>query len=347
MFDYSGHECKACGKKFTADDDIVVCPDCGTPYHRDCWKANGKCINTELHEKHMSWKEAAEELQGDIRCHVCGNDLRLDQLFCDNCGTPTEAYLKKNGIERTEVKFGNNAQGTASYSDLYGDPSDKTTADLNPFMVNFTDPLCGFNPDEEYEDGVKLREIGTFVGKNTHYYLPKFRFMKTTNFKPSMNIAALFFPEFYLAYRKIPLAAFLVMIVRSAISLPALTLSMQSVFSQKGYMEMFVQTFPQLAEMAKNIAELNLNTASFNTLYYAASLINCILTIALGSLANYWYYRHTLNRVSKIKKETPDNVLCAQRIHDSGGTSGVMLAVFIVLSIILKYVCMGLVLYLM
>ena len=32
---YTGIPCAACGKKFTAEDDVVVCPECGTPHHRD------------------------------------------------------------------------------------------------------------------------------------------------------------------------------------------------------------------------------------------------------------------------------------------------------------------------
>ena len=36
MIDYTGLECPICGEKFTAQDDIVVCPECGAPYHRAC-----------------------------------------------------------------------------------------------------------------------------------------------------------------------------------------------------------------------------------------------------------------------------------------------------------------------
>ena len=75
MFNYTGYECKSCGKKFTDDDDIVVCPECGTPYHRDCYKKEGRCINDELHSKHMSWKAEVEEKEQaeGLKCSVCGN----------------------------------------------------------------------------------------------------------------------------------------------------------------------------------------------------------------------------------------------------------------------------------
>ena len=55
MEEYIGQACLHCGKAFTAEDDIVSCPECGTPYHRACWKETGRCINDTLHEKGESW----------------------------------------------------------------------------------------------------------------------------------------------------------------------------------------------------------------------------------------------------------------------------------------------------
>ena len=46
---YTGIPCAACGKKFTAEDDVVVCPECGTPYHRACYKELGHCVNEARH----------------------------------------------------------------------------------------------------------------------------------------------------------------------------------------------------------------------------------------------------------------------------------------------------------
>ena len=48
MNKYTGNTCPVCHKKFTADDDIVVCPDCGTPYHRACWPKEG-CVHAAQH----------------------------------------------------------------------------------------------------------------------------------------------------------------------------------------------------------------------------------------------------------------------------------------------------------
>lgn len=47
--------CPACRAPFTADADIVVCPVCGTPHHRTCYLAAGKCALEELHETGYVW----------------------------------------------------------------------------------------------------------------------------------------------------------------------------------------------------------------------------------------------------------------------------------------------------
>ena len=35
---YYGCPCEGCGEPLTLQDDIVVCPDCGAPYHRTCYE---------------------------------------------------------------------------------------------------------------------------------------------------------------------------------------------------------------------------------------------------------------------------------------------------------------------
>lgn len=47
--DFKNCFCPVCNKNFTDDDDIVVCPECGTPHHRDCYNTVGKCFNAHLH----------------------------------------------------------------------------------------------------------------------------------------------------------------------------------------------------------------------------------------------------------------------------------------------------------
>lgn len=46
---YSNYKCPVCNNQFTEDDDVVVCPECGTPHHRECYIQNGNCANKDKH----------------------------------------------------------------------------------------------------------------------------------------------------------------------------------------------------------------------------------------------------------------------------------------------------------
>ena len=56
MTRYTGNHCPVCEQTFTDADDIVVCPDCGTPYHRACWQKVGACMHRSEHAAGFEWQ---------------------------------------------------------------------------------------------------------------------------------------------------------------------------------------------------------------------------------------------------------------------------------------------------
>ena len=98
---YNGLPCPVCGRIMTDDDDIVVCPECATPQHRECWMKTGHCVNEDKHSSGYVW--AAPEAQPEAEqsespaegagapanvkiCHVCGSENPPEALHCGNCG---------------------------------------------------------------------------------------------------------------------------------------------------------------------------------------------------------------------------------------------------------------------
>lgn len=55
---FTGSKCIICENEFNDNDDIVVCPECGTPYHRECYQKEGKCVNVRLHDQGKSWSDS-------------------------------------------------------------------------------------------------------------------------------------------------------------------------------------------------------------------------------------------------------------------------------------------------
>ncbi len=59
--DYKNEICNGCNQPIKEDDDIVVCPVCGTPQHRACWNENGDCANAYLHADDFVWQKSQPE----------------------------------------------------------------------------------------------------------------------------------------------------------------------------------------------------------------------------------------------------------------------------------------------
>ena len=102
MFDYQGCKCPVCQQPFAESDDIVVCPDCGAPYHRSCYQKNAGCLFADRHAPGFEWKPAPGECPAaeapqapgaapdtpEIACAACGAMNPVGGLFCETCGAP-------------------------------------------------------------------------------------------------------------------------------------------------------------------------------------------------------------------------------------------------------------------
>lgn len=173
-----GKTCPVCKKTFVESDDIIVCPECGTPHHRSCYASIGRCALSSEHGriKKEDTKQNAIELasqQADnkepecINCLVCGGQNPPDALFCAGCGQPI---------------------GKASQN---GYSNGKPSVALKTNMVL---------PDEDI-DGIKAADYAIYIVSNLSYFLPLFRgFGKGKSV--SINLCAFLFPSVYYFYRK-------------------------------------------------------------------------------------------------------------------------------------------------
>lgn len=90
---YKGNVCDGCGKVFTEDDDIVVCPECATPQHRECYEKGDCCVNAHLHSDSYEWKSSLpqeekkeEEKHGEKHEETPAEDKDVETSPCPNCG---------------------------------------------------------------------------------------------------------------------------------------------------------------------------------------------------------------------------------------------------------------------
>lgn len=166
---YNGEKCVACGELFAADDDIVVCPQCGSPHHRECYKKANSCANTALHETGGKWKPSSDG-EADV--------VKYDNISEDESIPHAEAYGGSAGQEGG-VNVGMFREG-----------------DLNSALA-----FIGFDPNEDI-GGATVKEVSQFVGPNTLYYIPIFKRMKDFGTKISFNLSCLLLPPLYFANRR-------------------------------------------------------------------------------------------------------------------------------------------------
>ena len=82
---YYGCPCEGCGEPLTLKDDIVVCPDCGAPYHRTCYEKLGRCIHSPAHAAGYEWHFPYQD--AELRtCPSCGERTLRSEEICRCCG---------------------------------------------------------------------------------------------------------------------------------------------------------------------------------------------------------------------------------------------------------------------
>ena len=57
--DYIGTNCPVCEEAFKQGDDIVVCPECGTPHHRHCYESVNHCVFQDKHREGFDYNAVA------------------------------------------------------------------------------------------------------------------------------------------------------------------------------------------------------------------------------------------------------------------------------------------------
>ncbi len=297
MVNYEGERCSKCGVELREKDDVVVCPDCGAPYHRACMKELSECVYQQKHGTADAYKprqerereareEEARRVDGrkELRCSRCGTLNPIEGLFCEVCGTPlkkqVEAQQKQN--EQTQ---GQSHQGVPPFGQS------------GPFMGGFgrqvyhnmpynpyTTPFGGLNPDEEI-DGVPVKDLAIYLGQNSHYYLPKFKQMKERN-SNSWNWSAFLLNYYFLLYRKMYVLGTVVMLVMFLLSLPIVGVNYDLV----------------LQDYSPDTSPL-FNKQFLMTMYYVFSILRLGIQGFLGMFFNRIYMNRVFRNVRRLREQ--------------------------------------------
>ena len=321
MAEYLHLSCPVCSKEFDENSDVVVCPVCGTPHHRECYKSIGRCANIDWHAENKSFdaelaraeaegkksRQAVEDEKPQensdsegVACRRCGHKNSEGTVFCNNCGFPVSSG------------FGTGPSGEQSQKGF--------SVSFGP--MQFTPP----DPNEDF-DGVEGWKMAAVVRENQFSFMPKFMAFKNGKSKVSFNFFACFLSPYYFFYRKMYLWGILGLLVDLLCSIPNILYMMTNQYLSKA-LDVTVTwgldlTKPQLSTLL--------------TLYYIASLVSLAAQILSGVFANYLYYKKC-NKTAKLLSEkatTKDEFLALA--DKKGGVNRVIIIVFISLMFIASW----------
>ncbi len=113
--------CPYCQSKLKAGADFIVCSNCGTPHHKECWEENGGCttygcVNNPQTEKKVSIpsQDIGNETVVSIRqslvklpvthlveCPNCKSGVEEGSTYCKFCGY----NIKENKFDEAKTEF--------------------------------------------------------------------------------------------------------------------------------------------------------------------------------------------------------------------------------------------------
>lgn len=337
--DYKGMKCSVCGKPFSANDDIVVCPECGAPYHRECYAKTGKCVYADRHGTPDAWRppqpQPAEEKVGNVkRCPRCGAPNQKAALFCAHCGQPlADENERPQGNpfpNQSNNPYSRNAN-MGGWNGMppqggYPPPNGNVPPDYGfPFVF---DPLGGVNPNEPV-DGVPAGDVAKFVQGNTQYYIPTF--LGLSRFKRNrFNFSAFFFTGIWMLYRKLYKIGTIITVLEGALVLSYFFLLKYFILplydklytavgitqNYNGYYTMTASQQNALMQKIYSLPALQKFTAISPMLFLLGFFA---LMLVCGFIANRIYLKSCVEHITKIKDETTSPTDAAVRLQQEGG----------------------------
>lgn len=265
-FSVEGQSCPVCHAYLFDEDDVVICPVCGAPHHRDCYEHIGHCALEHLHGTEEEYKPPVTEEPTPERAVACPEDEPQEQNVendavarCRRCGMPLSA----------EARFCPRCQ--------------------TPTLLQ---EMGGIGPESEIE-GVKAKEIAAFVTVNPARYILKF-FTLSKKRKISWNWGAFLFPCEWSLFRKnfsLGILLGLLMIASSLLALPLNSALSQFVMSEGTYSEIY----GVLLENMDTIGILPMALSS------AGTVLQLLVRLFAGLFADYFYRARALDSIKEIR----------------------------------------------
>ena len=211
--EFLGKLCPVCRTSFRQNDDVVVCPVCGTPHHRACYLKENKCGVESYHSSGFVWEGY---LPDEPRITEAPPDTgSIRDIMNSEVGENIDEL--SNQLPETDPAF------VEFFKDLY-------------------DPTIG-------EDGVSMKELITFTSTSLFHYQQAFLAFRGRNGvkrrKTFFNIGSGLLAPIFQFYRKMD---FLGIILTIVMLLPSFLIALNESFFINNSGAHYIFNFLNIAE---------------------------------------------------------------------------------------------------
>jgi hypothetical protein len=289
---YAGVRCPVCNKKYGNSDDIVVCPVCGAPHHRECYFVSGECVFASEHMSGKAWQphydpgeRPAENAGGDAGaqrvCADCGGKSPPDNLFCNICG---------NRLDGEKHHGAGHFFGSVPF----------------PFHHAYQPYDANGAMDEKGALGeLTIQEYALYIGQSSRYYLLHFKHLGDGERLVSLNIPALICGFLYYFYRKMYFVGGVLLIVFLLGTIPFIMWTKEAlpIIAEDAYMR------EMLATIGVTVGPVEGMDYSRVMRYYNMMgivwTINFLISGVVSFLANRLYYAQATRTVCAMSTASP------------------------------------------
>lgn len=336
---YTGIECPVCNEKFNNnDDDVVVCPVCGTPHHRSCWQTNGCCKNEDKHAEGFIWQmpeltapetpEISPKAENSKICPRCGEKNAMYEPVCTRCGERLKANTQ---TIHDQIPFGNNQP--FGNQNAYGETFNPNN--FSPYQNVYAADARTVYGESARIDDVPVTEVAEYVQKDSNKYIGKFLNMQEKKTKLSWNWSAFLCSVYWCFYRKLTGCGLaLVAILFSCSLLSSVVPSFVYEKFQPETYEAYVQAVTEFSVEAEKFANSREASDEYIQSFMKVALspvlktslimqmaTTLLISVIFGFLGNYFYRKKVIKDITKIRQVAVDSMSYHMYIQHRGGVS--------------------------
>lgn len=292
--------CPVCRERFRDGDDITVCPECGTPHHRECYLKLNRCGLEEYHAEGFVWKgrlpdepmqsmPSAAEIRSGVPEPI---ERKTNNLSDDTDADDTETDDTEIDDTETDDTEKTDDEQSGKTLEIFGlpDPDSDTFGGMG-----MDDPVKELykmiNDGAKGDDGVSMQELIAYTGTSIWHYSRAFRSFRNKGENgrrrvTSFNLCSGLFSPIFQFYRKMDVLGVILLILSVLPSFLIMSLSGGA--------------------MAQNTFE------SINTLLRLINVAECVLLCLFG---DYLFYKQAVRRILKVRRSFGGDTGSIEYLH--------------------------------